>query len=259
MSQRSTLFHPEVNCSYWRGSSHSSWAQWVPKWTYTHPRNRQQWIEAEDRSSGNEHGCHPDHHQLGLKGQSWRIQSILLCSVPPCNLNSLDRTYSKFICCLGTKCWVDRGKWQQRSPQLDESGLEANNKFLRQYRINKARKTNQYDNLSYCINRMWDKSDPIVMENMERLLWGRLKDIVTSLRSLSGNIESLCINSRCVQDLHEERDRVLNTILHMEKTPSVTMRKSKKKNKDLSFVVLDGAIDFTKFATWGWYLLSNFI
>ena len=52
-----------------------------------------------------------------------------------------------------------------------------------------------------------------------------------------------------MQDLHEERDRVLNTILHMEKTPSVTMRKSKKKNKDLSFVVLDGAIDFTKFAT----------
>ena len=37
-----------------------------------------------------------------------------------------------------------------------ESGLEANNKFLRQYRIMKARKTDQHDNLSDCINRLWD-------------------------------------------------------------------------------------------------------
>ena len=50
-----------------------------------------------------------------------------------------------------------------------ECGLEANNKFLRQYRINKARKTSQFDNLSDCINRLWDKSDPIVMNVRERL------------------------------------------------------------------------------------------
>ena len=50
-----------------------------------------------------------------------------------------------------------------------ESGLEANNKFLQQYRINEARKTKQLDNLSDCINRLRDKSDPMVMRSMERL------------------------------------------------------------------------------------------
>lgn len=50
-----------------------------------------------------------------------------------------------------------------------ESGIEANNKFLRQYRLNKSRKTSQFDNLSDCINRLWDKSDPIVMKTRERL------------------------------------------------------------------------------------------
>lgn len=64
-----------------------------------------------------------------------------------------------------------------------ESGLEANNKFLRQYRINKARKTNQYDNLSDCINRLWDKSDPIVMKNMERLSCKHCKKAGHTIRS----------------------------------------------------------------------------
>ena len=44
-----------------------------------------------------------------------------------------------------------------------ESDIEANNKFLRQYCINNSRKTNQYENLSDCINRLWDKSDPLVV------------------------------------------------------------------------------------------------
>ena len=99
----------------------------------------------------------------------------------------------------------------------------------------------------------------------------KLEDVITSLRSLAGNIESLCVNSRCVQDLvaiaatkqkerssaknskkaqsrQEERDRasavgVLNTILHTEKTQF----DDKIKNKDFTFVVLDSDIDFTKF------------
>ena len=50
-----------------------------------------------------------------------------------------------------------------------ECGLEANNKFLRQYRMNYSRKTNQFDNLSDCLNRLWDKSDPTVMKTCERL------------------------------------------------------------------------------------------
>lgn len=64
-----------------------------------------------------------------------------------------------------------------------ESGLEANNKFLRQYRINKARKTNQFDNLSDCINRLWDKSDPIVMKTMERLTCKHCKGRGHTIRS----------------------------------------------------------------------------
>ena len=51
-----------------------------------------------------------------------------------------------------------------------ECGIEANNKFLRQYRINKSCKTSQFDNLSDCINRLWDKSDPMVMKARECLV-----------------------------------------------------------------------------------------
>lgn len=64
-----------------------------------------------------------------------------------------------------------------------ESGLEANNKFLRQYRINKARKTNQHDSLTDCINRLWDKSDPSVMKSMERLACNHCKGIGHTIRS----------------------------------------------------------------------------
>ena len=52
---------------------------------------------------------------------------------------------------------------------FSECGLEANNKFLRQYRINHARKTSQFDNLTDCINRLWDKSDPMVSNVRERI------------------------------------------------------------------------------------------
>ena len=64
-----------------------------------------------------------------------------------------------------------------------EAGLEHNNKFLRLYRINKARKTNQFDNLSDCINRLWDKSDPNVMKTMERLACSHCKETGHTIRS----------------------------------------------------------------------------
>lgn len=64
-----------------------------------------------------------------------------------------------------------------------ESGLEANNKFLRLYRIMKARKTTQHDNLSDCINRLWDKSDPDVMKMMERLACKHCKGTGHTIRS----------------------------------------------------------------------------
>ncbi len=83
-----------------------------------------------------------------------------------------------------------------------ESGIEANNKFLRQYRINKARKTNQFDNLSDCINPLLDKSDPSMIKSRERLNFKHCKGTGHSIRSceqlkaaiLGCNIEykSLC-------------------------------------------------------------------
>ena len=64
-----------------------------------------------------------------------------------------------------------------------ESGLEANNKFLRQYRLNRSRKTSQFDNLSDCINRLWDKSDPIVAKGRERLSCRHCKGVGHTIRS----------------------------------------------------------------------------
>ena len=49
---------------------------------------------------------------------------------------------------------------------LDESGLEGNNKFLRAIRIKLSCKTSQADNLDDTIRRMWIQSDPAV--NVER-------------------------------------------------------------------------------------------
>ena len=45
---------------------------------------------------------------------------------------------------------------------LDESGLEGNNKILRNIRMNLSRKTSQQDNLTDCIRRLWVSSDPIL-------------------------------------------------------------------------------------------------
>ena len=45
-----------------------------------------------------------------------------------------------------------------------ESGLENNNKFLRFYRQNIARKVNQTSNLDDCITRLWLRSDPYICD-----------------------------------------------------------------------------------------------
>ena len=42
----------------------------------------------------------------------------------------------------------------------DESGLEANNKILREVRLKLSRKTSQQDNLEDVMNRLWVGSDP---------------------------------------------------------------------------------------------------
>jgi len=46
--------------------------------------------------------------------------------------------------------------------EYSESGLEANNKFMRFYRQFLARKTSQMDNLTDVFTRMWLKSDPFI-------------------------------------------------------------------------------------------------
>ena len=46
--------------------------------------------------------------------------------------------------------------------EFSESGLENNNKFLRFYRCNLARKVNQEMNLEDCLTRLWLRSDPTI-------------------------------------------------------------------------------------------------
>ena len=46
-----------------------------------------------------------------------------------------------------------------------ESGIEENNKFLRQYHMLYLRKTSQFDNLT----RLWDKSNPEIVKASSRL------------------------------------------------------------------------------------------
>ena len=46
--------------------------------------------------------------------------------------------------------------------EFSEGGLENNNKYLRFYRRNLARKVNQSTNLEDCITRLWLRSDPII-------------------------------------------------------------------------------------------------
>ena len=66
---------------------------------------------------------------------------------------------------------------------LTEFGIEANKKFLKQYRINYLRKTNQHENLSDCINRLWDKSEPIVKNICDRTYCSHCKIARHTVRS----------------------------------------------------------------------------
>ena len=44
-------------------------------------------------------------------------------------------------------------------------------------------KTNQYENLSDCINRLWDKSDPLVVKSRESLQCFQCKGFGHTIRS----------------------------------------------------------------------------
>ena len=46
--------------------------------------------------------------------------------------------------------------------EFSEGGLEHNNKFLRFYRRNLARKVNQTSNMEDCLTRLWLRSDPLI-------------------------------------------------------------------------------------------------
>ena len=56
---------------------------------------------------------------------------------------------------------------------LSEEPLESNNKYIRQFRENLARKTNQIENLTDVSTRLWIKSDPVVC-SLKRELYCKL-------------------------------------------------------------------------------------
>lgn len=49
-----------------------------------------------------------------------------------------------------------------------EQSLEASHKFLRQFRQNYAPKISHFANISDCLKRLWQKSDPILLLATER-------------------------------------------------------------------------------------------
>lgn len=49
-----------------------------------------------------------------------------------------------------------------------ESGLEANHKYLRQFRQNNARKTSNFSNLTDCLKKLRIKSDPVIAKITKR-------------------------------------------------------------------------------------------
>ena len=57
--------------------------------------------------------------------------------------------------------------------KLSEEPLESNNKYVRQFREQLARKTNQVENLTDVVTRLWIKSDPIV-RSIKRELYCKL-------------------------------------------------------------------------------------
>ena len=59
--------------------------------------------------------------------------------------------------------------------EYSESGLEHNNKFLRFFRVNLARKTSQVTNLHDCIDRLWLKSDPGIRDAGPKKLCSKCK------------------------------------------------------------------------------------
>ena len=145
-----------------------------------------------------------------------KIDRIILRMAVILTINSSDKNVRvaefKEFCCE-TYLLVNEISWIQVSPSahivlahsaelieqndskgllnFTECGIEANNKFLRQYRMNYARKTSQFDNLSDCINRLWDKSDPMVLKVCNRLQCAHCKGKGHTIRSCDELKEAL--------------------------------------------------------------------
>ena len=74
---------------------------------------------------------------------------------------------------LGHACALVEENGGYGFKKLSEEPLESNNKFVRKFRENLARKTNQMENLTDIITRLWVKSDPIIT-SMKRELYCKL-------------------------------------------------------------------------------------
>ena len=61
--------------------------------------------------------------------------------------------------------------------EFTESGLENNNKFLRFYRRNLARKVDQSRNLTDYLTRLWIRSDPCIRESAPKQSCSRCSEI----------------------------------------------------------------------------------
>ena len=145
-----------------------------------------------------------------------KIERIILCMAVILTINNSNKKvkvaeFKEF--CRDTYLLVNEISWIQISPSahivlghsaelieqndgkgllnFTECGIEANNKFLRQYRMNYARKTCQFDNLSDCINRLWDKSDPMLLKVRERLQCAHCKEKGHTIRSCDELKEAL--------------------------------------------------------------------
>ena len=99
-------------------------------------------------------------------------------------------------------------------PNFTESGIEGNNKFLRQHRINYARKTSQLDNITDSINRLWDKSDTVVRKVRDRIACSNCK--------AKGHTARSC---------EEMKDALLRPSSYAELLPQRIKFRSSKKSK----------------------------
>lgn len=92
--------------------------------------------------------------------------------------------------------------------EFTEGGLENNNKFLRFYRRNLARKNSQPANLEDCISRLWLRSDPRIQDAMPKPWCSRCR--------LSGHHTVSCPQKTdpCIHTSQTLDDFYLSVLLH---------------------------------------------